>query len=97
MNQIREILKMAQFWTKYGLILEVTYENTLARMGKYVKKFIRPNSFHIKNISSKFHRNIMNQIWNILKTAYFGTKYGLMWTEILGMPGKNEKTRYQTH
>ena len=41
----------------------------------------------------------MNQIRDILKTeAYFGTKYGLIWAYIMGMPpGKEGQTCYQTH
>ena len=30
-------------------------------------------------ITTKFHQNLMNQIRDILKTVYFGTKYGLIW------------------
>ena len=50
-----------------------------ARMGEHVTKLISIHSFNTKNISSKFHGNLMNQIQDILKKVYFGTKYGLIW------------------
>ena len=77
MNQIRDILKTVYFGTKYGLIWAEMMGQ--AKMGEYMTKLISLHSFHTKNISSKFHQNLMNQIRYILKTVYFGTKYGLIW------------------
>ena len=37
-----------------------------ARLGKHVTKLISFHSLYTKNISSKFHQNLMNQIQDIL-------------------------------
>ena len=50
-----------------------------ARMGEHVTKLISIHSLYTKNISLKFHRNLINQIQDILKKVYFGTKNGLIW------------------
>ena len=59
-------------------------------MGYHVTKLISVHSFHTKNILSKFHQNLINQIQDILKSVYFGTKnmaqFGPKWW---ACPGKN--------
>ena len=49
--------------------------HTQARMGYHVTKLISLHSFHTKNIPSKFHQNLMNQIRDILEDVYFGPDY----------------------
>ena len=72
---------LGPIWPNLGL----NNGHARARMGEHVTKLISLHSFHIKNISSKFHRNLMNQIRDILKTVYFGTKYCLIWAQMMGM------------
>ena len=50
-----------------------------ARMGEHVAKLISLHSIYTKNLSSKFHQNLMKQIKYKLKNVYFGTKNGLIW------------------
>ena len=40
-----------------------------ARIGEHVTKLISLHSFSAKNNSSKFNRNLMNQIQDMLKTV----------------------------
>ena len=82
MNQIRNILKTSYFWTKNGL----NHGHAWARMGKQVTKLMNLDYFDVMNISSKFHWNLMTHMWDILKTAYFETKYGQIWAKNMGMP-----------
>ena len=44
-------------------------------MGEHVTKLISLHSFHTKNISSKFHRNLMNQIQDMLENVHVGPDY----------------------
>ena len=44
-----------------------TNEHVRARMAEHVTELISLHSFHTKNIPSKFHQNLMNQIRDILK------------------------------
>ena len=75
MNKIRDILKKVYFGTKYGL----NDGHARERMGEHMTKLISLHSLYTKNIFSKFPQNLMNQIRDILKKVYFGTKYGLIW------------------
>ena len=43
-----------------------------ARMDKHVTKVTSLNTFYIKNISWKFHWNLMNQIEDLLSHVHFG-------------------------
>ena len=81
-------LKNSIFWDQIWPNLGQKHGHAQARMGKLVMKLISLNSFHTKNISWKFHRNLMNLISDILKRVYFGTKYDLIWALIMGMPGQ---------
>ena len=76
------------FWDQIWPNLGQNHGHAQAIMGKLVVKLISLKSFHTKNISWKFHQNLMNQIWDILKMACFGTKYDLIWAQIMGMPGQ---------
>ena len=67
------------FWDQKWPNLGLNDGHAQARMGEHVPKLITLHSSHTKNISSKFHQNLMNQIQDILKKVYFGTKNGLIW------------------
>ena len=59
-----------------GILWEQKWPNdghARARMGEHVTKLISHHSFHTKNISSEFHRNLMKQIHDMLKNIHFGT------------------------
>ena len=64
-----------QIWPKLGL----NAGHARARMGEHVAKLISLHSIYTKNLSSKFHQNLMKQIQDTLKKVYFGTKNGLIW------------------
>ena len=81
-------LKNSIFWDQIWPNLGQKHGHAQARMGKLVMKLISLNSFHIKNISWKFHRNLKNLISDILERVYFGTKYDLIWDQIMDMPGQ---------
>ena len=57
-----------QKWSNFGL----NNGHARARMGEYVTKLISIHSLYTKNISSKFHRNLMNQNLNMLENIHFG-------------------------
>ena len=60
------------FWDQKWPNLGLNDGHARARMGEHVTKLVSLHSLYTKNISSKFHRNLMNQIQDILKTVYFG-------------------------
>ena len=70
MNQIQDMLKNSIFWDKILPNLGLTDGHAGARMGKHETKLVSPDSFHTKNISSRFHRNQMNQIQDICWKQY---------------------------
>ena len=57
-----------QKWPK----LDLNDGHARARIGEHVTKLITLHCFHTKNISSKFHRNLMNQNRNMLENVHFG-------------------------
>ena len=80
MNQNRYIyIKKGILWDQKWPNVGLNDGHARARMGEHVIKLISLHCFHTKNISSKFPQNLMNQIRDILKKVYFGTKYGLTW------------------
>ena len=58
------------FWDQKWPNLGLNDGHARARMDEHVIKLISLLSFHTKNISSKFHQNLMKQIRDILKTVY---------------------------
>ena len=67
------------FWDEILPNLGLNDGHARARMGEHVTKLITLHYFHTKNISSKFHQNLMNPIQDIFKKVYFGTKNYLIW------------------
>ena len=59
---------LGQKWSNLGL----NDGHARARMGEHVTKLISIHSLYSKNISSKFHRNLMNQNRNMLENVHFG-------------------------
>ena len=74
------------FWDQILPNLGPNDVHAQAIFGEHVTKLVSLLSFHTKNISSKFHQNLMKQIRDVLKTVYFGTKYFLIWAQMMGMP-----------
>ena len=68
------------FWDQTWPNLGLNDGHTRARIGEHVTKLISLHSLYTKNLSSKFHQNLMNQIQDILKKVYFGTKNDLIWS-----------------
>ena len=73
-------------YTKKGILWDQKWPNVglndghvRARMGEHVTNLVSPHSLYTKNISSKFHQNLMNQNRDILKKVYLGTINGLIW------------------
>ena len=60
------------FWDQKWPNLGPNDGHAWARMGELLTKLISLHSFHTKNISSKFHRNLMNQNRNMLENVHFG-------------------------
>ena len=60
------------FWDQIWLNLGLNDGHAQARMGEHVTKLISIHSLYTKNISSKFHRNLMNQNRNMLENIHFG-------------------------
>ena len=73
MNQIQDIEK-GIFWDQKWPNLGLKDGHARARMGEHVTKLTSLHSFHTKNISSKFHRNLMKQIQDILENVHFQTQ-----------------------
>ena len=61
---IEEGIFWDQIWSNLGL----NDVHAWARMGEHVTKLISLHSFHTKNISTKFHLNLMKKIQDILET-----------------------------
>ena len=72
MKQIEDIT--GYFGTKYGL-LGLTDGHAWTRMVNHITKLVSHNSFHIKNISSKFHQNLMTQIEDLLSNVLLGPDF----------------------
>ena len=79
MKQIRDGLKNSIFWDQIWPNLGLNDGHAWAKTVQHITKLINLNTFHIKNIPSKFLRNLMSQIRDTLKTAYPGTKYDIIW------------------
>ena len=60
------------FWDQKWPNLGLNDGHARARMGEHVTKLITLHSFHTKNISSKFHRNLMNENRAMLENVHFG-------------------------
>ena len=67
------------FWDQIRPNLGLNDGHAQARMGEHVTKLVSLHSLYTKNLSSKFHQNPMNQIQDIYKKVYFGTKNDLIW------------------
>ena len=82
-NQINQfflnvvLLWLGVFLVYYGSLLGptgLTLTSIEQDEQEHTTKLISLNAFHIKNISWKFHKSLMNQIRDILKRENFGTK-----------------------
>ena len=60
------------FWDQKWPNLGLNDGHAWTRIGEHVTKLITLHPFHTKNISSKFHRNLMNQNRNMLENIHFG-------------------------
>ena len=59
-------------WDQKWPNLDLNDGHARARIGEHVTKLISLHSFHTKNISSKFHRNLMDQNRVMLENVHFG-------------------------
>ena len=88
MIQNRDNMEQGIFWDQIWPNLVLNYGHDWARMGEHVTKLISLYSLYTKNISSMFHQNLINQSRDILKKVHLGTKNGLIWAKMMGMPGQ---------
>ena len=84
-------LKNGILWDQIWPNLDLNDVNARVRTGKHITKLFSVNSFVIKNISWKFHRNLMNQIRDIFKGQILASNMTLFGPKWWACPGKYGK------